>query len=176
MSVIELAKLIPPPNNPDEAPQQNEWPRIEARIGTALPLDYKEFVSLYGTGKIDNFLWIFNPFSQNENMNLVTQLRVQLSALSELQAYGEVVPYQLFPDADGVWPFGITDNGDVLYWKTTGLPETWTVLVNEARSPDWEAFGMTMTEFLIKVLSRQLHPTAFPGAFPGSTPTFTRGH
>ncbi|MFS2134301.1 hypothetical protein ACCD04_30845, partial [Telluria sp. Tellsp131] len=26
----------------------------------------------FGTGKIDNFLWIFNPFSQNENINLTT--------------------------------------------------------------------------------------------------------
>jgi hypothetical protein len=176
MSVIDVAKLITPPNNPNEVPQQNEWPQIEAQLGTSLPVDYKEFISLYGTGKIDNFLWIFNPSSQNENINLTTQLHVQLSALSELHAYGEIVPYKLFPEADGIFPFGITENGDVLYWKTTGVPEAWTVLVNEARSPEWETFNMVMTEFLFKVLSRQLHPNAFPDAFPSNAPSFIRGH
>jgi hypothetical protein len=175
MSVIDLAKLITPPSSPNEVPQQHEWPQIEAQLGTSLPADYKDFVSLYGTGKIDNFLWIFNPSSQNENINLATQFRVQLSALSELQAYGEVLPYKLFPEPDGVFPFAITDNGDVLYWKTSGSPDTWTVLVNEARSPDWEAFDLVMTVFLSKVLSRQIHPRAFPNVFPSSAPAFVRG-
>jgi hypothetical protein len=175
MSVSDVARLITPPNNPNEAPQQRDWSKIEAQLATSLPEDYKEFVDLYGTGKIDNFLWIFNPFSQNENINLATQVRVQLTALSELQTYGEVLPYKLFPDPNGIFPFGITENGDVLYWNAVGQPEVWTVLVNEARSPDWEAFGMTMTEFLFKVLSRQIHPSAFPSAFPSDTPSFIRG-
>jgi hypothetical protein len=176
MSVIDVAKLMPPPSGPNEAPQQHEWLQIEAQLGTSLPADYKDFISLYGTGKIDNFLWIFNPLSQNENINIATQFRVQLGALSELQAYGEVLPYKLFPEPDGIFPFGITENGDVLYWKTSGSPEAWTVLVNEARSPEWEAFSMVMTEFLFNVLNRQIHPSAFPNVFPSSTPAFVRGH
>jgi len=76
VSVIDLAKLISPPSSPNEAPQQNEWPQIETQLGTSLPADYKDLISLYGTGKIDNFFGIFNPSSQNENINLATQLRV----------------------------------------------------------------------------------------------------
>lgn len=176
MSVSDVARLITPPNNPNEAPQQRDWSNIEAALATSLPEDYKEFINLFGTGKIDNFLWIFNPFSQNENINLATKVHVQLTALFELQAYGEVLPYKLFPESNGVFPFGITENGDVLYWHTVGQPDAWTVLVNEARSPDWEAFEMIMTEFLFKVLSRQIHPNAFPSAFPSATPNFIRGH
>jgi hypothetical protein len=175
MSVIDLAKLITPPTSPSEAPQQHEWPQIEAQLGTSLPADYKDFLRLYGTGKIDDFIWIFNPSSRNENINLATQLRVQLAALSELQAYEEVLLYKLFPERDGVFPFGITDNGDVLYWKTSGSPNTWTVLINEARSPDWEEFDMVMTEFLSKVISRQIYPSAFPNVFPSSVPVFIPG-
>lgn len=176
MSAIDVAKLIPPPDNPNEAPQQHEWPQIEAQLGTSLPVDYKDFISLYGTGKIDNFLWIFNPLSQNENINLATQIRIQLDALSELQTYGEILPYKLYPERDGIFPFGITENGDVLYWKTTGSPAAWSVLVNEARSPEWEAFSMTMTEFLLEVLNRRIHPSAFPAVFPSNAPAFIRGH
>jgi hypothetical protein len=55
MSVVDLAKLITPPSSPNEAPQQYEWPQIEAQLGTSFPGDYKDFISLYGTGKIDSF-------------------------------------------------------------------------------------------------------------------------
>lgn len=172
MSASDISKLITPPADPNDAPQPHEWSKIEALLGISLPEDYKEFTSLYGTGRIDNFLWVFNPSSQNENINLATQVRVQLGALSDLQTFGEVLPYKLYPEPDGIFPFGITENGDVLYWKTTGQPEAWSVLVNEARSPEWETFSMTMTEFLLEVLNRRIRPSAFPNAFPSSTPSF----
>lgn len=175
MSVSDIVSLMTPPQMPNEAPMNGEWPESEAKLGTSLPTDYKEFINLFGTGKIDNFLWIFNPFSQNENLNLEAQLHTQLTALSELQTYGEILPYRLFPEQDGIFPFASTENGDILFWQTKGMPDEWTVVVNEARSPEWEMFAMTMSEFLLKTLKRQIHPKAFPSAFPSSS-TFTPGH
>lgn len=38
------------------------WSKIETKLGTSLPEDYKNFIKTYGTGGIDNFIWILTPF------------------------------------------------------------------------------------------------------------------
>src|SRR5262249_44977111 len=102
------------------------------------------------------------------------QLTVQLDALRKLRQTTEPdMPYPIFPEPGGVIPWGVTDNGDVCYWKT-GLadPNTWTVVVNESRGPDWEHFKGTMTEFLSAVVSRIHVCSIFPDDFPSGTPEF----
>ena len=175
MSVNDISILFKPPEVPHEQANNKQWPEILQQLGTELPTDYKDFLTLYGSGKIDNFLCVLNPFSQNENQNLEKQLQTQLAVLSELQTCGEILPYKFFPNVGGILPFAITDNGDVLFWHTVGMADEWTVVVNEARSLEWEAFPMSMSEFLANVLNRQIRPAAFPKAFPNSlifTPTY----
>lgn len=43
-------------------------------LGMILPLDYKKFINKYGTGSINDFIWILNPFSENENLNLIKKV------------------------------------------------------------------------------------------------------
>lgn len=176
MSIQDIVSIMPPPASPFEVLTQSDWPIVEERLGTALPDDFKEFIEVYGTGAMDKFLWIFNPSSANENMNLIDQAKIQLNVLSELRSYGETVPYDLFPAQGGILPFAITDNGDVLFWQTIGKPNDWTVLVNESRSPDWVSYAMPMGEFLLGILSHRLVCTLFPKSFPGPTPCFEPSH
>lgn len=61
---------------------------MEARLGMVLPDDYKDFLREYGSGRVGQFLWIFNPFSKNENLNLERQVRLQAAVLRELGSYG----------------------------------------------------------------------------------------
>ena len=44
MSVIDVVKLINPPNAPNEAPSHHDWPTIEAQLGTPLPSDPGAYV------------------------------------------------------------------------------------------------------------------------------------
>lgn len=120
MAIGDLVAVMPTPNVPFEASSADAWASVEARLGTSLPDDYKEFIGLYGSGRIANFLWIFNPFSSNKNLNLEQQIELQSSVLGELESYGEKNPYKSFPAPGGVLPFGITDNGDVVFWRTAG--------------------------------------------------------
>jgi len=176
MYIDDIIKVMPPVNNPLDVPTQSQWIAIEGKLGTGLPDDYKEFIQTYGTGKVDDFLYVFTPFSVNENLNLFDQLKLQSDVLVELKSYGENVPYKIFPEVEGVIPFAITDNGDVLFWKTSTEPNDWTVLVNEARSPDWEKYEMSMSKFLSEIVSHRLSCKIFPKSFPSASPKFEVSH
>lgn len=172
MQINDIVAVMPAPKKPFEAPTKDEWIGVENQLGTALPSDYKEFIQVYGTGRIDGLVWVFNPFSNNENINLLKQVKIQLNVLKELQSYGEIVPYKLFPEKNGILPFAITDNGDVLFWMTAGAPDDWTVLVNEARSPEWAAFNMPMSKFFLEILTHRLVCNVFPKSFPSAAPIY----
>jgi hypothetical protein len=166
MNIESFTKVMMPPVRPFEAPTNIEWNAVENELGVSLPDDYKIFIQLYGSGRAANFLWVFNPFSRNENLNLIEQSRVQIKVLIELQFYGEILPYKLFPEENGLLPFAITDNGDVLFWQVVGEPNNWPVVINETRSPEWIGFNMTMTNFFMEVFSKRLTCSFFPKAFP----------
>jgi hypothetical protein len=164
MSIESLLNVMPPPTAPIESGNKKEWSSIEASIGTTLPEDFKEYINLYGTGKILRFLWPFNPFSKNDNLNLGMQLTLQLDALRELKdEFGfEECPYPLYPEPEGLLPWGVTDNGDVLFWLTDGIPENWPIIVNEGRVAVYERYDESMTSFLSKLLSKNIISKIFP--------------
>lgn len=176
MGLNELERILPPPESGakvDIPASPTEWPSVEVTIGISLPPDYKAFIESYGSGSIDRFLSIFNPFAKNPHLNLMDAIRTRLEGLRELQAEFEIErKYSIFPDMNGLLPFGATDNGDVLYWKTTGQPSSWPVVINDARSPEYEEFPIGMTEFLVAILSRKVSSSIFPRAFPSSLPGF----
>jgi hypothetical protein len=132
-----------------------------------LPTDYKYFINTYGTGRICDFLYVFNPFSANRYVSLVRQMAMQLGALRGIKdEFGlDVVPYPLYFEPGGLLPCGLTDNGDGLYWLTSGEnPDKWTVVVGEARGPDWEEYSTDLTGFLAKLLSGELRSNIFPNS------------
>jgi hypothetical protein len=167
-----LKQILPPPTAPLELPSDAIWAECESEL-IRMPTDFKEFLESYGTGAIDGFLWIFNPASKNPNLNLVLQVKRQLSALSHLlREKAESRVYAVFPEDGGLLPFGITDNGDVLFWRTLGSPENWSVVVGESRAPEYNEYKRTMTGFLTSILSKQEVVPVFPQDFPNSPPLF----
>lgn len=121
----DLTRLIPAPKQPVDTGDEQNWSNMEEKIGISLPTNYKNYISTYGSGQIGRFLWIYNPFSNNKNINLLAQSDIVLDALRTIKAeHGEsVCPYPIFPEKDGLLPFGRTDNGDDLFWLTKGNPE-----------------------------------------------------
>jgi SMI1-KNR4 cell-wall len=172
-SLKALMQLMRPPAGPSETPSGDEWQSVEARLGMELPEDYKEFVTRYGTGAVDSFLWILNPFSQNDNLNLISQARTRLDAQRQFsEETGTTSPYALYPNANGLFPWGVTDNGDVLYWLCKGSPSSWSIVACDSRSSRWREFRLSTAEFLVALLTRRLFVDGFPDDFPSEPPEF----
>lgn len=63
-----LRSLLPAPPQPVEAPTAADWDGLHSRLGFVLPADYQAFLNAYGSGIIDHFCWVLNPFSANEDI------------------------------------------------------------------------------------------------------------
>jgi len=159
----ELTRVLPPPASPVDPGKREEWPSIEAAVELSLPPDYKDFVNRYGSGGIDDWIFIFNPFSTREYGNLRNEIAGCLGALRQLRdEFHEEIPYPIHPEPGGLVPWGCTSNGDVLYWVTRGPPSDWTVCINEGRGPEWEEYPYSMVGFLVKLLTGEITVRIFP--------------
>lgn len=174
MTVMEtLAYLMRPPASPTGLPGRAGWQAIEATLGFKLPEGYKAFISTYGTGAVDGFLWVLNPFSENRQLNLIGQATRRLEALRQFaKDTGIKAPYALHPDADGIFPWAVTDNGDVLYWLCRGAPSDWFIVVCDSRSSRWREFRVSTAEFLTSLITREIVVDVFPDDFPSGSPEF----
>jgi hypothetical protein len=159
-----LRELVPPPVEPVE--NQGDWKQVEAKLGTTLPADYKAFTEAYGSGKFDDFLWLFNPFAPEGPGNLLDERVSTLDAYAESRAkHPDRYPPPPFPEPGGVLPLGRSDNGDELYWVTEGKPDTWKVAVLGSRGRPFEVHPLGVTAFLAALLAGELETKVFPDEF-----------
>jgi hypothetical protein len=101
-----LHGIVPPP----AAPAWNvvrSWGDVERQLGVALPDDYKELVGSYGAGAFDAFIWLLNPLTTNEYLNLIVQRDVRLRAHAEFAAEF-AAPYRGFDGSGGLLPCAFT--------------------------------------------------------------------
>lgn len=172
MSIRRLREVIAPPSQ--SSGREYSWETIEGDLQFPLPTDYKELVETYGAGSFGDFLHIYQPNSPWEQLDLKQQAEGELWALRELAEDGEDIPYQLADPAELI-SFGRNENGDPLFWhRAPGSdPDTWTVVVKEARGDEWFSFDGGVTDFLCAALTREVRVTVFPRDFPPGTPEFT---
>jgi hypothetical protein len=84
------------------------------------------------------------------------QASAQREVLNELTSSGETIRNPVYPAPRGLLTVGMTDNGDVLHWRTVGPPEMWTIVVQEPRGPAFIAQEQNLTGFLAGVLDRSI--------------------
>ncbi|MBI1178451.1 hypothetical protein GC207_13535 [bacterium] len=167
MSIESFRQIVVPPQNPLEAGKTDDWLDVERQVGLSLPLDFRNYINIYGSGYLCEFIWVFNPFAANRSLNLFKQLKTRLDALREIkqQLPGDV-PYMLYPERGGLFPCGATGNGDCIYWLTVGKPDEWSIVVNESRGPDWERFDLGLIDFLEGIMRKTISCSIFPSDFP----------
>jgi hypothetical protein len=138
-----------------------------------LPEDYKGFIQAFGSGTINSFLVVLNPFSSNKYINLLQRGRMELDAYAtSKKGFPQYYVHDIYPLQGGLLPFGGTDNGEVLYWNTTGTPENWSVVTYESRGPKYFTFGGNMTDFLTRLLTKTIECDVLPRSFPSTAPVF----
>jgi hypothetical protein len=158
-----LRLLLPPPPDPMEAGRPDGWAKVEAALGIGLPGDFKAFIELYGSGKVDDFLYLFNPFAAGRDGNLLFEKDRVLAAYAQTRAkFPGRLPLPPFPDPGGVLPLGRTDNGDELYWVTQGDPGDWPVALLESRAARQEVHPMPVTGLLVALAAGELVTQVLP--------------
>lgn len=131
MSINDLTSLIPPPAQPRNVPTDVHWSRVEAGRGVRLPVDYKEFLSTYGEGRVGEFVDIFVPEARKEWHDLRTALEQERQVFAERR-------YPLRYDLDGE-------------------VDSWKVAFYESRGEDVEVFNGGLTAFLCEAFRGGIH-------------------
>ncbi|ULL16525.1 SMI1/KNR4 family protein [Paenibacillus sp. H1-7] len=163
----KLIDILPPPTTPFNCGDQLQWEYFINRLGTKVPSDYRQFINTYGTGGIDKFLWILNPFVKDENVNFLKRKEEICTAyLQSKLAFPQYFEHEVFPSTGGILPWGYTDNGDELYWLTFGNPDEWTIVVYTSRSSEYFHYPIIMTEFLYQIIMKEIVCDSFPDDFP----------
>lgn len=139
------------------------WSSFEKDTKIILPDDYKEFIQRYGTGGIGDFLWILTPFESDDNVNYIKRMNEMIFAYQVSKSkMPEYFKHNIFPEEDGLLPWGFTDNGDELYWKTSSTFSDWEIVIYESASPEYYHYKMSLTEFLYKIITKQVVCDIFP--------------
>lgn len=165
MTLDALMRAVPPPEKPREAGSGRSWLEVEVALGTTLPTDYKGYINLYGTGELGGCIWVYNPFSDiRHGQNLLVRVPEVLNIWRSKRARAgeEEYLYPLYPEPNGLLPWGHVDTGAELFWLTSGAPDEWTVVVNEARGPHFQEFNESMTGFLVSLFAGRLRSDILP--------------
>lgn len=155
------SKLIPP-KNPIDSGKLKAWHTIEEIIGVPLPRDYKEYINTYGTGKIWDYMWIFNPFTERKDLSFpnwrMRNFRHTYETLGGKSPDNRYLAgYSLYPEKDGLLICGETEQTSYIFWKTQGHPNNWTiVLSDEGMSDFFEEFDCNLTEFIRQFLDGKI--------------------
>lgn len=166
-SLTYLYLVLPRPRSPVETGNDELWLQVAEKVGTHLPVDYVYFINSYGTGSINDFLTVLNPFSAHTYLNLIDQIPRILSGLRESrEQFPEDYPYPLYFEPGGLLPWGLSIDGDIYCWLTKGnSPDLWDVVVVPRQGINLELFEMTMAKFLAGALRSQIDSEAIPTDF-----------
>lgn len=163
MSLERLKTILSVPDRIYGSGDISKWKEAEKELGSKFPADYKEFISTYGTGGVCGFLWVYSPFSENENLNFFIRSKEENDAyFISKQEFPDDFPRSLFPEEGGLLPWGVTDNGDVLNWITSNNPEEWSVLVYDGGTGESYEYKNSFTEFIFEILSGNINCNLFP--------------
>lgn len=153
-AVAELATLL---GKPEFVPSLVDWKGVERRLGTTLPLDYKEFCALYPAFIADDFIRVDHPSCRNENMNLVKDGWERTSELKGLvEDFPEQYAFGAFPDIGGLLCWGSSTSSEQLYWLTVGQADDWNVVAGDYQD-DHLVFDGGFAEFLVEIFKGRLN-------------------
>ncbi|QXV57835.1 SMI1/KNR4 family protein [Amycolatopsis sp. TNS106] len=131
-----------------------DWATVERELGTPLPGDYKELLTRFPSGGFRGVISFSNPAEsveacanvKNENADLL-----EIFGDEDLE-YLRGVPYRLFPEPGGIYPWGTNGAGGSFWWVPGSAdPDEWAVAYND-RDRWHEEHSGPMTKVLLELL------------------------
>lgn len=153
------------------ATTSDRWKQSETRLGVEFPPDYKNLVEIYGTHAWAGFLHTLIPGHVRRSLELETRgLRILGALLEAAREYPGSIEYPIYPERCGLYPWGVTDNGDILCWLTQGYPNWWPTVVINTRGGSIEKHAMTASALIASFLDGTLQSPLLLGPFDGKRP------
>jgi len=164
--VEQLVALVGRPSEPDG--QGSDWTMVEQRLALAFPDEFKQLIQVFGTGPWSDFLHLLSPFASGELLLERRALRA-LGALHEIRRHHpEEVPYAIYPESLGIFPWAVTDNGDTLCWLMEGYH--WPTIVFPPRDPTFEVYRLSPASIVAEFLNGTLPSRCLVEPFKGEAP------
>lgn len=113
IEVFRLSELLGLPQINGDA--NRDWSELEEGCDVTLPDDYKEFVSAYGSGCINEQLYLFHPRAVRGGGGLRLDMLWQQAAFAygELSlGHPEMYPYPMHPAPGGCIPIARSISGN----------------------------------------------------------------
>ncbi|WP_439214229.1 SMI1/KNR4 family protein [Duffyella gerundensis] len=162
--INKLISLLSPPSQRifDNA----AWAIFESKLSLRLPNDFKKFISIYGCGAIDDFVWVLNPFSKNPNLNF-EKSKYFINAYAVMrQDFLSDYPRPDYPAEGSFLPWAVTDNGETFVWVVDGEPDSWKVAIHSSDQGEEEVYNFGCVEFILKLVNREISSKILPSQFP----------
>jgi hypothetical protein len=158
--VRRLARLL---EVPLDAGRVFDWPAVESELGVRLPADYKALAESFPRGWFRDFVRVMLPVGTDRDVSLIEYARGELDALRELREAGEAsFPYPLFPEPNGVLPWGFIMSPGIACWLTgPGDPDAWPVVLATEEGDYWDRFDGSASEFLVSVVTADYDASGF---------------
>ncbi|MEU0200484.1 MULTISPECIES: hypothetical protein [unclassified Streptomyces] len=135
-----------------------DWDVAASELGvTSFPRDYREFVTSFGAGSIEDslYLWIPRPGTTAAPLT-VGRLSASALASESMRVWQEPAVGSRHRLEDMlVW--GQTNSADALCWVASDPdPDNWPVAVWQRQGGGWQVHNLGMVEFLLGLLRATL--------------------
>lgn len=168
----KLMKILPPPIKPEKG-GKIDWQLYQEDYEINFPNDYKELISVYGVGVIDNFIKLLNPLSStNYNFEMSKYLLSSYEVMKE--DFPEFYSRPQLPKKGSFFPWAITENGESLILIIDGDSSEWNVAIHGVDQGEEELYEMGVTEFLFNLVNKKINSNLLPEDFPSSQISFEK--
>jgi hypothetical protein len=165
MAIENLLRIVAPPDNLPH-PDPEDLAVAERVVGLALPKDYIDFATTYGTGSFSDhsfYFWIWNPLRPDYPAIVAQETAAWRAAR---QQFPEEFEFDIHPSRPAYLPLGEDVNDGWIAYVTRGDPDRWPIATKH-KDGAFELFDLPLTAFLVKVMTKVLRPVIFAGTgFP----------
>jgi hypothetical protein len=162
--VQKILQLIPPPASTLYKVTDQSFLEVEKQYKIVFPNDYKEILSIYGSGTFCDTLYIASPFGTNSLFDShFKRIEFYHTMLKGFPVQEDKPRFPIFPEPGGLLEIGGDDNANVLMWKIDYTHNTWPLYFFDDYMLDETVYCMPISEFLFKWIIGEIRPACLEG-------------
>ncbi|RGS58940.1 hypothetical protein DWX81_18285 [Roseburia inulinivorans] len=111
-----------------------------------------------------SFYGFYHHFPNIENLNTIFKFNEMREAYEIMKIdFPKMCEFEFWRNGKGIFPWGITDNGDELFWNYKD--DSVEIVIFSSRYSEKQIFSCSMSEFLVDLLEKKKECSIFPNDF-----------